>query len=287
MSWLIVSILTNTILLLILKGFERYGVNTLHGIVINYLIAGSTGIVLLGAPSYDTYANGTSGVMWIPFVLGFLFISIFFALGRTAQVSGISVATVANKMSVVIPVLAAVLLYDETLQWTKIIGIILALIAVWMTSNKDGKAFDMKYLLLPIVIFIGSGIIDALVNHMQKTTPERTLIPFMLSVAFLTAFAIGVCTIIYRTFRFREPITGKSILGGIILGIPNYFSIYSITQALNADIMDSSALYPVNNMGIVVCSALGALIFFRERLSLLNWTGILLSVGAIALIAFA
>lgn len=287
MSWLIVSILTNTLLLLILKGFEKYGVNTLHGIVVNYLIAGSTGIVLLGAPTYDTYAHGTTGVMWIPFVLGFLFISIFFALGRTAQVAGISVATVANKMSVVIPVLAAVLLYEETLQWVKIAGIIIALVAVWMTSKKDGKAFDMRYLFLPIVIFIGSGIIDALVNHMQKTTPERTLIPFMLSVAFLTAFVIGICTIAFRTFRFRERITGKSILGGIVLGIPNYFSIYAITQALNTDIMDSSELYPVNNMGIVICSALGALIFFRERLSLLNWTGILLSVGAIALIAFA
>lgn len=293
MTWLLLSIITNTLLLLILKGFERYGVNTLHGIVVNYAIAASTGMVFAGIPGINDYSEGAAGVSWIPFVLGFLFISIFFVLGRTAQVAGISIATVANKMSVVIPVLAAVLFYSESLGWIKIVGMAAALVAVWMTSKKVGTAFDFQYLLLPVVIFVGSGIIDALVNHLQKLAPQKNLIPFMLSLAFLSAFVIGVVTVAFRTVRHKESVTGRSIIGGIILGIPNYFSIYAITKALNSEIrfngelLESSQLYPVNNMGIVICSALGAMIFFREKLSVLNWLGILLSIAAIAIIAFA
>ena len=40
-------------------------------------------------------------------------------------------------------------------------------------------------------------------------------------------------------------------------------------------------------MGIVLFSAIAAFIFFKERLSLLNWTGIMLAIVAIGLIAFA
>jgi drug/metabolite transporter (DMT)-like permease len=288
MIWLLLSILTNTLLLLILKAFERYGVNTLHGIVINYFVAGTTGLLLVGIPQYETLIAGSEGVLWIPFALGILFISIFFTIGRTAQTAGISVATVANKMSVVIPVVLAVWLYDESLNALKVIGIGAALVAVWMTSRKaDGSKFSWQYIALPLVIFVGSGIIDALVNHLQISTPDVTLIPFLLSVAFMTALVVGIFAVVFRMMRYKETLSRRSVIGGIILGIPNYFSIYSVTQALNANLMESSQLYPVNNMGIVIVSAMGAAIIFREKLSPLNWAGILLSVGAIALIAFS
>jgi drug/metabolite transporter (DMT)-like permease len=288
MIWLLISIITNTMLLLILKGFERYGVNTLHGIVVNYVIAGSTGLILKGIPQLNTVTDATGNVIWIPFLLGALFISIFFIIAKTAQTSGISIATVANKMSVVIPVAAAVLLYNEKLSAIKIAGILLALAAVWFTSlRSDGTKTDPKYLFYPMLIFIGSGIIDALVNHLQKNLLSPHVMPFLLSVAFLTAFTIGISIVGIRCVQLKETIKLKSVAGGIVLGIPNYFSIYAITKALDAGIVQSSVLYPLNNMGIVLCSAIGAIIFFREKLSLVNWGGIILSVGAIAIIAFA
>lgn len=288
MIWLVISVLTNTLLLLILKGFEKYGVNTLHGIVVNYLVAASTGLVLVGIPDMASITAGASGILWIPIALGFLFISIFFTLAKTAQVVGISVATVANKMSVVIPVVVALYLYEENLNWMKVTGIAAALLAVWMSSKKSaGTTFDPKYLFFPLIIFIGSGVIDALINHLQKTVQNQDVIPFLFSVAFSGAFVIGVVIISYRVIRFHERVTMKSALGGIVLGIPNYFSIFAVAKALDAGIMDSSTFYPVNNMGIVVCSAIGALLIFREKLSTINWLGILLSVGAIGLIAFA
>jgi len=288
MIWLLISILTNTLLLLILKGFERFGVNTLHGIVVNYIVAAITGVCVAGIPAMDVLEVRAGGILWIPVLLGLLFISIFFTLAKTAQVAGISVATVANKMSVVIPVVLALYLYDEHLNLIKAIGICAALLAVWMSSRKSaGTSFDPKYLYFPVIIFIGSGIIDALINHLQKTIPGQEMIPFVFSIAFTCAFLVGVAVISYRTVRFRERISMKSVLGGIVLGIPNYFSIFAVAKALDTHIMDSSAFYPVNNMGIVVCSAISARMIFREKLSAINWMGIALSVGAIAMIAFS
>ncbi|MGY0406629.1 EamA family transporter, partial [Pseudoalteromonas sp. SYSU M81241] len=73
-----------------------------------------------------------TGKPWLigPILLGVLFIVIFNLMAKTAQVSGVSAASVATKMSLAIPVIVGVLLYGEHLSILQIIGIILALVAV-------------------------------------------------------------------------------------------------------------------------------------------------------------
>ena len=58
-------------------------------------------------------------------------------MALTSQKNGVSVAAVAGKMSIVIPVLFGIYLYDENLTIQKSIGIILALFAVLLTTSKE------------------------------------------------------------------------------------------------------------------------------------------------------
>jgi uncharacterized membrane protein len=140
---------------------------------------------------------------------------------------------------------------------------------------------------MPAVIFLGSGVLDALVNHAKLLLVPDAHLPLFLSLCFYCAGTIGFTVIIIRKIKFKENFQAKSLLAGILLGIPNYFSIYGITRALGSNIMESSALFPVNNMGIVALAAISALLIFKEKFSVANWLGILLSLGAIALIAFS
>jgi drug/metabolite transporter (DMT)-like permease len=286
MAWLLLSIFTNSALLLILKGFSRYGVNTLHGIVVNYLTAGLLGILLSGIaiplneiPSQDWN--------WVPPVLGTLFISVFFLLAKTAQTMGVSTATVANKMSVVIPVAYAVVFYHEDFGLTRVAGMVLTLVAVYLASLPSSKAENKKpgKFWLPVLVFIGSGIIDALVNESKQHLVTDRCLPLFLSLCFLSAFSIGFLVVVARMVVYKERIAMKSIGAGIILGLPNYFSIYGMTRALGSNVLPSSALYPLNNIGIVMVAALGALAIFREKLSAANWIGLGISLAAIALMA--
>lgn len=287
MFWLILSIVTNTALLLILKSFPKFRINTLQGIVANYFTASALGFLLCThrLPVGEMLHLNWS---WVPPIMGLLFISIFLLLARTAQTIGVSVATIANKMSLVIPVTLAVILYHEQLEILQWAGLVIALIAVILSSLPPEKSNVPlgKHLLLPAIVFIGSGIIDALVNHAKKLPIPDEQLPLFISCCFAIAFAIGTSLIIFRVTRGKDKFEVKSVYGGIVLGIPNYFSIYGITRALGSDVMKSSALYPVNNMGIVALSAIAALIIFKEKFSSVNWIGILLSIAAIALIAF-
>ncbi|GAB4134384.1 MAG: hypothetical protein Fur0041_07590 [Bacteroidia bacterium] len=286
MSWLLLSILFNSLLLLILKSFDRFRVQMLPGITVNYIVAGTLGMFFARDSSVNVIHSE-----WLPVagILGTLFISIFFLIARTTVSIGVSVATVANKMSVVIPVALAVVMYDESLGLLKVTGMLIAVAAVYLTSipsEKKGKAATNQYL-LPLLVFIGSGIIDALVNHASKALVPSFEMPAFIGTAFISAFVIGCCIVTVGVISGRIRLSYREFLGGLILGVPNYFSIYCITRALKTGIFESSALYPVNNMGIVILSAVSALLLFREKLSLMNWAGILLSVVAISFITFS
>jgi drug/metabolite transporter (DMT)-like permease len=289
MTWLLLSVLTNTILLLILKAFDRFGVNTLHGIVVNYFVAGFLGIVLFGIP-FELNTLPDQNWVWVPPILGLLFICIFLLIARTAQTIGISVATVANKMSVIIPVLIAVAFYAESITVLKSIGLLLGLVAVYLSSassNKDNTSQSKNNLWLPALVFIGSGIIDALINHAKNKLVSPAHNSFFVALSFLSAGVLGLVLAGNSIFRNKNKFTLRDLIGGIILGIPNYFSIYCIANAIDSKVMESSALYPLNNMGIVVLSAMGALLFFREKLNWKNILGIGIAVLSIGLIAFS
>jgi len=195
----------------------------------------------------------------------------------TAQRNGLSVASVASKMSVVVPVIFAVIVYHEKLSFLKIIGILLALLAVYLTTvKKDGGTFDRKKLLFPALLFIGSGVIDTTIKYVEKMYVAEGETPIFSAAIFGCAAIIGVFVV---TIRRDFKITGKTILGGIALGIPNFYSIVFLLKALRPDQLgDSSTVFPINNVAIVMLSTIFGILFFKEKLILKNWIGIALEI---------
>jgi uncharacterized membrane protein len=97
---------------------------------------------------------------------------------------------------------------------------------------------------------------------------------------------VGSIILIAVVASGKQQFNPRSIIAGIIIGIPNYFSIWCLVNVLKVYEGNSSAIIPINNMGIVLFSSIMAALIFRERLSTINWIGIFLALGAIALIAF-
>ena len=286
MIYLLLSILASTFIFIVFKLFERFNINILQAIVVNYVIAFTTGII-----SY----NGTVTISQLPNIdwfyytlaLGALFIIVFNLMAITTQRSGLSVVSVATKMSVVIPVLFGLLYYNESLGALKLIGIGLALIAVYLSSikTKKGINIDRKLILLPILVFIGSGVIDTSIKFLEDTYVAQNDVPLFSATIFLAAAIVGVFLLIIQTIRGKFKFEFKNIIAGICLGVPNYFSIYFLVKTLRSDILDSSEIFTVNNVAIVTLSTIVGIVLFREKLLLKNWLGIILALTSIILIA--
>lgn len=265
--------------------FSHYKVNTMQAIVVNYIVACSIGLFFYSQPLVMSDVPSRS---WFPYTLGLgvMFILVFNLMAITTQRSGLSVVSVATKMSVAIPIVFGLIYYKESLGVFKLVGIIFALVAVYLASikSKDGLAIKPENLIFPILVFLGSGIIDTTIKFLEDKFVAENEVPLFSATIFAAAATIGLTIFLIKALQGKLNFQMKSILGGIALGIPNYFSIYFLVLALRSNLLESSGIFTVNNVAIVIVSTLIGILFFKEKLLLKNWIGIALAIIGIFLV---
>ena len=287
MIYLLLSILSSTVIFVVFRLYKKYGVNTLQAIIVNYFIACIVG--------FFGYIESVDDLVRIPseswflgtVFLGAMFITVFNLAAITTQRSGLSVVSVATKMSVAIPVFFGIFIYNESLGFLKVTGIILALAAVYLSSIKTKKGISIKKenLIFPLLVFIGSGIIDTTINYLENFYVSETDVGLFSSSIFGIAGIIGTTILIGQAVLGKLKITWKNIAGGIALGIPNYFSIYFLVMALRSPGFENSVIFTLNHVGIVLASTILGIVLFKEVLLKKNWIGIALAVISIILVA--
>lgn len=288
MIFLLLSILSSSVIFVVFKLYNRFGINTLQAIIFNYFFAFSAGF-LVNAQPLDLQRIPSEA--WFPgtIILGFMFIAVFYLAALTTQRSGLSVVSVATKMSVAIPVLFGIFLYNESTGWLKISGIVLALIAVYLTSikKKEGITIRKRNLVFPLLVFFGSGIIDTTIKFLETSYVSETDVALFTSTIFGIAGCIGISILIFQGLKRNLKLSWKNVVGGIALGIPNFGSIYFLVLALRTNGMESSTVFPINNVAIVMTSTLLGILLFKERMLPKNWIGIGVAILSIILIASA
>jgi drug/metabolite transporter (DMT)-like permease len=188
-----------------------------------------------------------------------------------------------------IPVIAGIILYEEHLNTIQFIGIGLALFAVYFTAYKEkrqGLNAELRTMVLPLLVFLGSGIIDTSIKYLQHTLVPENEYSLFSAVVFGFAGLTGILVLLFKKPETLVRPKAVNILGGIALGIPNFFSIYFLLRALKFDGLNSASVFTLNNVGIVMLTTLTGIVLFRESLSRKNWIGILLSIISILLISF-
>ncbi len=286
MIYLILSIFFSTSLFVIFKLFHKYEVDNVKAIVVNYAVAFVLGF--LGSetkiPLTDIFDKP-----WLPgaFTLGFLFILIFVLMAKTSQINGVSVASVASKMSVVIPVTFGVVAYNESVPFMKILGILFALVAVYLVSVKKEEIPLKDSLLLPLLLFLGSGVIDTTIKYIEVNFVHENEVSLFSGSLFGFAGFFGALFLVSKGLDTVRNFEVKNVVAGIVLGIPNYFSILFLIKALQIKGLESSSLFTLNNVGIVLLSSIFGVVIFREVFSTKNYIGLLLAITSIVMIALA
>lgn len=286
MIYLILSVIFSTITVSFFKIFERKGVDTLQGIVFNYVTCAVLGSIIIGQ---DIVTVKVWQMPWYSYalLLGLFFMCIFIAIAQTAQKMGVSVSMVAAKLSVVVPVIAAVILYNESVGVVKVLGILLSLVSVYLISQKESeKTYKTKHLiLLPAIVFLGSGVIDTLLNFLEQSFIPPYTAELIVTTAFANAFLFGLVYLLFLVATKKATITLKNVLWGIALGIPNYFSMFFLVKTLGQ--FDGSYIFPINNIGIVAASTVVGVGAFKEFLTKQNWAGFILAIVSILIISLS
>ncbi len=298
MIFLIFSILSSAAIYVIFKFLDRLKIKTFNVIIINYITATVLGILLTKSQAdiYPIYKNA-----WFPYsiLIGIMFIIMFVVIAKSSQVVGIAITTISNKMSVIIPIAVSIVIDPlDVLTNLKATGIILAILAVFLSiyqkpaGRKKGKKveFDPRYIYLPIILFLGMGLVDSFVKYAQQYYVANDVLPIFTVILFAMSAIAGLIIKALRRTPFKELILKKNLLWGIGLGISNYGSLYFLIKALNyksqtGETIDGSIVFGINNLGIITLSVMIGLIVFKERFLKINWVGIILSLIAIYILS--
>ncbi|MCK4920886.1 MAG: hypothetical protein KAS71_07560 [Bacteroidales bacterium] len=293
MVFILLSILSATSIFFVFRYISKLKIPSLPVIVINYSIASTIGFLVGGEKlAFNKFYN--SDWFLLAFIIGILFILLFFLLGKSTQASGMSITTVASKMSVVIPISFS-LLKDPSDQpgLLKFAGILIALVAVYLTIyQRDSLQTKRAKIGYPILLFIGMGFVDSLVKYSQYKYVNNEESGYFSAMLFLISFLTGLVILIFRKNEWTGLKDARVIVLGIVLGIVNFGSIYFLIRALNFKNVngigiDSSIVFGINNSTIVLLSVLAGMLIFREKLSGINKIGISLSILAIIIFSIA
>ena len=285
---LLASIAFNVFLGVIFRWFKSYRVQNLPAIVVNYFVAALLASLLAAKVPWDALVAPQPWL--VPALgLGLLFILGFSTVAATIQHYGMGLTAVFQKVSLVITSLFAIVYFQETWSWHKATGTALAVLAIIMinqrTKSPDATLIRSSVLILtlPFLTFFFNGTIDTLLFYLEKTNMVQGGNFHFIAAIFLSAAVLGSLVLSYQVIAQGMKVKLRDIFGGIVLGIPNFFSIHFFLMALGSG-YDGSVVVPVNNAGIILGSALLGMAIFREFYSRINLWGIVAAILAIILL---
>ncbi len=292
MIYLALSVFFSVLLLINFRLHPRFGVNTFQAIILNYPICFLTGLLFL--PSNQHFnPDFSQPSTFFAMILGVGFVVTFLLSGASTQRMGITATSLANNISLVIPVIFSLIILKASQNFDALnyLGLLLSMIAVVLSTLKKEEKSERRTSnttdwLLPIAVFVMYGITNTAFNFLNAryVTASGNTIPFTLTI-LIGSIVFGTTILIIRILQGKETLQLKSLWAAIPLGIPNFLSFYFLLKALDAFQNNGAYVLPIYNISVILLSAVIALIFFQEKLSNLNKVGLGLAVLAIGLIS--
>ncbi|MDB5257484.1 MAG: hypothetical protein JWM14_2179 [Chitinophagaceae bacterium] len=286
---LVLSIILTSSLFVVFNYYKIFKVSLIQAICINYMVCLAVGFLFTftTAPSENMMPS-----YWAGFGAGLFFLPIFWLMGYTTQTMGLTVAAIANKTSMVIPAMVILLLEPKLMaQFTvwKFVAILLSLSAIILSNlntQKGNPGFNRQLLILPFLVFLGGAIVDLAINLAAYYTDP--LYAAWIPVGAFTAAALsGTTVLVFRGLRWNETLPLRSVIGGIAMGIPNFFSLYFVVRTLDEYQNDGATVYPLINTGTILLNAVLAILLFKDKLNKYMVAGILCAIASICLMSRA
>jgi drug/metabolite transporter (DMT)-like permease len=274
----------SVVISILLKLAKTKGFDALQMIVWNY--ASASVLCFLWFKPNLQHISIVNTPWWLIIALGMLLPSIFLCLAKSLQYAGIIKTEIAQRLSVVLSLLAAFFIFQEQFNSLKIIGIGLGISAVLsilfshQTSAQE-QSFSNQGLLYLALVWSGYALIDVLLKY---TTGLGVQFAVALNLMFICAFILSLA---YIAITRKTVGSSQNILAGLGLGILNFANIALYVKA-HMLLKDTPAIvFAGMNILVVVLGALSGLILFKEKLKPATAFGLALGLASVICLAYA
>ena len=284
MELILAAACCSVIVSILLKLAKAQGFDVLHMIVWNY--ASASVLCFLWFKPDLQHVSIINTPWWLIIALGVLLPSVFLCLARSLQYAGIVKTEIAQRLSVVLSLLAAFFIFQEQFNTLKIIGIVLGVFAVLSLlfshqHDKTGQSSTKQAMLYLALVWFGYALIDVLLKY---TTGLGLQFAVALNLMFICAFILSLAYIAMTTKTVGNR---KNILAGMGLGLLNFANIALYVKA-HMLLKDTPAIvFAGMNILVVVFGALSGLIIFKEKLTPTTVLGLTLGLASVICLGYA
>lgn len=258
MTQLILAISFNVLMTLALRFSEGKDHKRSSVLLINYLVAILVSLIQVRGQGVLSPFHQAPLVVILAALNGILYITCLFLLQVSIRANGAGITATFNRLGVVIPTLASILIFQELPSGTQVIGLVLALVAILLLNEGEGGKDKSRPLL--IVLFIFGGAIDLLSKIFHQAGLSAFEDYYML-YTFVFAFILALVAFI----RQGRALKREEALAGVLVGIPNQLCSLLLLKA--AAYLPAYFVFPVNSVGIILAVNLVSYLVFKEKLS--------------------
>jgi len=284
MELILAAACCSVIVSILLKLAKAQGFDALHMIVWNY--ASASVLCFFWFKPDLQHISIINTPWWLIITLGILLPSVFLCLAKSLQYAGIVKTELAQRLSVVLSLLAAFFIFQEQFNTLKIIGIVLGVLAVLSLlfshqQDKTGQSSPKQAMLYLALVWFGYALIDVLLKY---TTGLRLQFAVALNLMFICAF---ILSLVYIAITTKSVGNRKNILAGMGLGLLNFANIALYVKA-HMLLKDTPAIvFAGMNILVVVLGALSGLIIFKEKLTPKIALGLTLGLASVICLGYA
>ena len=282
MIYLTIAVLCSVAVSVLLKVLRQKNIDIRQTIVAGYPVAFLLTWFLL-TPDVSG-VNALGGAWAIIIALGILLPAVFIVLGRAIESVGMVATDAAQRLSLIIPIVAAFLLFGEVLTSTRIFGLLLGFLALGALIYRPQQGqISRQAKHTPLWLFgvwAGYGIIDILFKQVAK---QGTAFPLTLFVSFGLAGLLLFMYLLITRVRWQ----GDALAGGLLLGALNMGNIYAYVRAHQLLSESPSIVFTGMNVGVIAVATLIGVGVFKESLNRINVLGLLLAICCVAVLFLA
>ncbi|MEN3113519.1 EamA family transporter [Uliginosibacterium paludis] len=284
MFYVLLAASCSVLVSVLLKIARRHEIDIAQAVTWNYLAAAALCALLL-QPSLAPLQQ--PGAPWVSLLgLALVLPSLFLVLASSVRIAGIVRTDIAQRLSLLLSLIAAFAFFGESASTLKLAGIALGLLAVVgiLLRPEPTAAGGAGALPLLLTVWAGFAVVDVMLKHIAAAgTPFAA----SLQVCFMLAFLGMLAWQLWRLRRGETRFSLRHLAAGLLLGAVNFCNILFYVMAHRALPGQPAVIFASMNIGVVVLGTLVGAFGFGEKLSRVNRAAVALAILAIAMIALA
>ena len=213
---------------------------------------------------------------------------IMYVINKTLILKGYACTSVAfmtfcHAAGMIVPCLAGHFLWQETLGLLSLAGILMTVVAVVFLKDGGGESqkFPLKGAFYGAAIFQASGGVMIMQKLMGLYFPEQSVGAYNWYSFVVAALFTGLfCKKEKVAKDHRKPVYVCAILSAISL------CVISVVMTTVAGKIPSVIMFPMFNGSGILLASIGSIFFFREKMTVKRFVGLILGIGGLCLVNF-